>query len=338
MSGRWQPMNVPSRAIGNLTTMVSLDGSMAVFTEVSFAEAAALFARLNAGALTGLTGIAAGVQNTNYFADSTTGRYVLTLFERMGRSELPFYLELMRHLARRAIPVPDPLADAGGALLHELSGKPAVVVHRLPGQPQLTPDAEHCAAVGAMLARMHLSARDAPLGQDNPRGLAWWLQTAPQLSPYISAKQRDLLESELSFQAQVAGTPGHLALPRGPIHADLFRDNVLFEGHKLTGLLDFYFAAVDAFVFDIAVCLNDWCTELTTGRLLEDRAGPFVAAYAGERALTPDEHALLPAALRAAALRFWISRLFDLHLPRNAALLEPRDPSHFERMLRRRRT
>jgi homoserine kinase type II len=307
---------------------------MAVFTEVLFAEAAALLGRLNAGALTSLTGISAGIENTNYFADSTSGRYVITLFERLGRSELPFYLQLMSHLASRGIPVPDPLADAGGALLHELSGKPAVVVPRLAGQPQLVPDTEHCAAVGDMLARMHLCARDYPLGQDNPRGLAWWTRTAPRLSPFITVEQRGLLDSELSFQQQVARSPGHAALPRGPVHADLFRDNVLFEGHTLTGLLDFYFAAVDAFAFDIAVCLNDWCTDLTTGRLHEESAARLVAAYAGVRALTPDECALLPAMLRGAALRFWISRLFDLHLPRDAALLEPRDPTHFERVLR----
>jgi homoserine kinase type II len=310
---------------------------MAVFTEVSFEEAAALLGRLNAGALTSLTGIADGIENTNYFADSTTGRYVITLFERMGRSQLPFYLHLMRHLASRAIPVPDPLADAGGALVHELSGKPAVVVQRLPGQPQLAPDTEHCAAVGDMLARMHPAAQNSPLSQGNPRGLAWWMQTAPQLSPYITPEQGALLKSEISWQEQVAGSTSHRALPRGPVHADLFRDNVLFEGHTLTGLLDFYFAAVDTFVFDIAVCLNDWCTDLTTGQLLERRAARFVAAYAGVRALTPDEHAMMPAALRGAALRFWISRLFDLHLPRDAALLQPRDPAHFERVLRCRR-
>ncbi|HKX44056.1 MAG TPA: homoserine kinase [Burkholderiaceae bacterium] len=315
---------------------------MAVYTNVSFDEAAALVARLGIGELAALKPIASGIENTNYFADTSTGSYVLTLFERLSFDQLPFYLELMRHLAARAIPVPGPHADAGGAILHSLKGKPAAVVDRLRGGHRLAPDAPHCAAVGAMLARMHLAGADFGEHQPNLRGLTWWNQTVPVVLPFLDASQRELIESELAFQQQLAASAAFATLPRGPIHADLFRDNVMFDVDDasgedvLTGLFDFYFAGIDSFGFDIAVCLNDWCIDLESGLLAEDRAGAFVAAYAAVRPLAHNEVRLLPALMRGAALRFWISRLWDLHLPRDASLLKAHDPTHFERVLRQR--
>jgi homoserine kinase type II len=309
---------------------------MAVYTEVSFDEAAALIARLRIGELTALTPCMGGIENTNYFVDTTQGRYVLTLFERLTAQELPFYLHLMKHLAERSIPVPGPKADASGTLLHQLNGKPAAVVDRLPGKHPLAPSALQCAQVGQMLARMHLAGQDFKRRQPNLRGLDWWVVTVPLVLPHLSAPQRRLIESELAFQEELATKPNHAALPRGAIHADLFRDNAMFEGDRLTGLFDFYFAGIDTFVFDIAVCLNDWCIELATGQLDEARAHAFVAAYDAVRRLRDDETRLLPAAMRAAALRFWISRLWDLHLPRDAHVLQPHDPSHFERVLQAR--
>jgi homoserine kinase type II len=309
---------------------------MAVFTEVSFDEAAALVSRLSIGELTTLTGIASGIENTNYFVDTTRGRYVLTLFERLTAEQLPFYLHLMKHLAQHAIPVPDPQADERGEILHMLKGKPAAVVDRLRGKHHLAPDTAHCESVGAMLARMHLAGRDFPLHQPNLRGLAWWTETVPVVVPHLAAAQRELIESELAFQQHVGASATCAELPRGPIHADLFRDNVMFEDDELTGFFDFYFAGVDTFLFDIAVCLNDWCIDLESGRLIEERAGAFVAAYDAVRPLTGGELRSMPALLRAAALRFWVSRLWDFHLPRDAAMLQPHDPTHFERVLRAR--
>jgi homoserine kinase type II len=319
---------------------------MAVFTEVSRDEASAFVARLGVGRLTGLRGIQAGIENSNFFVDTlddrgTTRHWVLTLFERLRFEELPFYLELMRHLAQRGLPVPMPQADQSGAILHRLKDKPAALVDRLPGGHQLAPDADHCAQVGAMLARMHEAGRDFPLAQPNLRGLAWWTETVPQVLPHASPAERDLLHSELAWQQQLAAAPAFAALPRGPVHADLFRDNVMFEpgdlGHeRLCGLFDFYFAGVDSFLFDIAVCLNDWCIDLASGALAEERAQAFVTAYASVRALDGNERRLLPALMRAAAFRFWLSRLWDFHLPRSAALLKPHDPTHFERVLRAR--
>lgn len=313
---------------------------MAVYTEVSFDEAAPLVARLGLGELTALQGIRSGIENTNYFADTAGGRYVLTLFERLTPEELPFYLHLMKHLSERGIPVPGPKADASGEILHTLNGKPAAVVDRLPGRHHLAPDAAHCASLGTMLARMHLAGADFPMQQPNLRGLAWWSETVPVVLPFLNADQGTLIETELAFQRQLAGSAAHAALPRGPIHADLFRDNVMFditpEGDTLTGLFDFYFAGIDSFGFDLAVCLNDWCIDLESGRLAEDRAAALVKAYAEVRPLTGGECRLLPALMRAAALRFWLSRLWDLHLPRDAALLTAHDPAHFERVLRER--
>ena len=309
---------------------------MAVFTEVSFDTAAELIGRLGIGELTALKGITAGIENTNYFADTAQGRYVLTLFERLTFEQLPFYLHLMKHLAQHGVPVPDPQADASGEILHTLCGKPAAVVNRLSGSHQLAPDANHCESVGAMLARMHLAGQDYPRHQPNLRGLAWWGETVPVVAPFLTPTLRALIEGELAFQQQLGASAAYAALPRGPIHADLFRDNVMFEGHQLTGFFDFYFAGVDTFLFDIAVCLNDWCTDLESGRLAEDRAVAFVAAYDAVRALSSGERRLMPALMRAAALRFWVSRLWDFHLPRDATMLKAHDPTHFERVLEHR--
>ncbi|MEO6409632.1 MAG: homoserine kinase [Burkholderiaceae bacterium] len=309
---------------------------MAVFTEVSFGEAAGLVQGLGIGDLTGLAPCEGGIENTNYFVDTTRGRYVLTLFERLTSEQLPFYLELMRHLAERGLPVPGPHADAQGGILHRLAGKPAAVVDRLGGTHHLAPDAGHCASVGELLARIHAATADFAHCQPNLRGLAWWRDTIPVVAPFLAAEQRELAETELAFQEQLAQSAACAALPRGAIHADLFRDNAMFEGDRLTGVLDFYFAGVDTFLFDIAVCLNDWCIDLDTGRLEESRATALVAAYQRVRPLDGAEMRLLPAMLRAAALRFWVSRLWDLHVPRDAHVLKARDPDHFERVLRAR--
>lgn len=314
---------------------------MAVYTDVGADELRSLLARLGLPALASQRGIPAGIENTNYFVDLADGaRYVLTLFERIPREELPAYLGLLRHLGAAGLPVPVPQADADGQLLFTLAGKPAALLTRLPGSHRLAPDLHHCEQVAAVLARLHLAARDAPGVHEHPRGLAWWQATVPAVLPHLGAEQAALLRDELSFQAQVAESEAARALPRGPIHADLFRDNVLFDGlpghEKLTGVLDFFFAGTDAWLFDIAVCLNDWCTDLDSGRLDELRATAFVAAYGLERALEAVEHRLMPAMLRAAAFRFWLSRLWDRHLPRAAELLDAHDPAHFERVLRER--
>ena len=309
---------------------------MAVFTEVSFEEASALMRGLKLGELTELRGIEGGIENTNYFATTDKGAYVLTLFERLTAEQLPFYLHLMKHLALAAIPVPDPAANRDGDLLQSVKGKPAAVVNRLRGHSELQPKAEHCAAVGAMLARMHLAGRDFNRSQPNLRGLPWWNETVPLVLPHLNANQAALLQSELALQNHVAASAAYAALPKGPIHADLFRDNVMFDGGELTGFFDFYFAGVDHWLFDLAVCLNDWCIDLRDGSHVSERATAMLQAYASVRPLTSAERQLLPLMLRAGALRFWISRLWDFYLPREATMLKPHDPTHFENVLRQR--
>jgi homoserine kinase type II len=313
---------------------------MAVFTEVSEDEAGALLRALNLGELAALRGIQSGIENTNYFvtARDVLGEreFVLTLFERLTFEQLPFYLHLMKHLAQHGIPVPDPAADRSGDILHTVNGKPAALVNKLEGSHELAPTADHCAQVGAMLARMHLAGRDYNRRQPNLRGLAWWNETVPVVLPFVTAEQAALLRGELAYQNHAAASSAYAALPRGPVHADLFRDNVMFDGGRLSGFFDFYFAGVDAWLFDIAVCLNDWAIDLPTGAHDPQRAQAFVQAYDQVRPLAVAERQLLPAMLRAGALRFWISRLWDFHLPREASLLKPHDPAHFERVLRER--
>ena len=320
---------------------------MAVFTEVSPDDARALLARLDVGKLVSLRGITSGIENTNYFLDTDRGAWVLTIFERLTFDQLPFYLELMRHLAQRGLPVPEPQAaraDVGdtnaGPILHTMHGKPAALVNKLRGAHVLAPAASHCGQLGFTLARLHQAGAGFAREQPNLRGLAWWEETVPLVRPFLGAAQDELIADELAFQQSTLRSAAAQALPRGPIHADLFRDNAMFEGdaghERLTGVFDFYFAGVDALLFDIAVCINDWCIDLETGRLDEPRAAALLTAYEAVRPLDANEHRLLPAYLRAAALRFWVSRLWDLHLPRDAKMLEPHDPAHFERVLRQR--
>ncbi len=310
---------------------------MAVFTEVSFDEASVFLTQLNLGQLRHMEGCSGGIENTNFFISTDQGEYVLTLFERLSAEQLPFYLRLMKHLAHAGIPVPDPAADRDGDILHQLKGKPAAVVNRLIGHSVLAPQAAHCSAVGQMMAKMHLAGRDFERQQPNLRGLAWWNETIPVVLPFLQADQAQLIVRELAYQNHVAASSAYAALPRGAIHADLFRDNVMFDSRagspELTGFFDFYFAGVDCLLFDLAVSLNDWCIDLSTGAHDPVRAASFLQAYNAVRPLSLAERQLLPAMLRAGALRFWTSRLWDYHLPRDATMLKAHDPSHFERVL-----
>ena len=316
---------------------------MAVYTEVRFEQAEAFVRALGRGHVTALHGIGAGIENTNYFVSTDQGEWVLTLFERLGHEQLPFYLRYMQHLARHGLPVPEPQADAQGRILHQLCGKPAALVNRLPGRHVLAPDTRHLQQMGEMLARLHLAGTDFELHQPHLRGLDWWVATVPEVLPFLDEARAQQLRDELAFQRGVAASAAAAALPRGPIHADLFRDNVLFDATAagddtpvLSGFFDFYFAGVDTWLFDVAVCLNDWCIDLATGRRDTARHDALLQAYDRVRPLTDAERRLLPAMLRAGALRFWISRLWDLHLPREASMLKAHDPTHFERVLRER--
>jgi len=315
---------------------------MAIFTPVTEAEARGLLAHYDLGELTSLQGIAAGIENTNYFLTTTRGAYVLTLFEVLTDEQLPFYLALMHHLAQRGIPVPAPQPLKNGARQTRLLGKPAAIVTRLPGRYAAAPTALHCRQIAHMQAHAHLATRDFPLHQPNLRGLAWWQATVPQLLPFLSASQTTLIQSALNAQTRFAESDVYRALPCGALHCDLFRDNVLFDGApdapRLGGIIDYYFAGCDTWLFDVAVAVNDWCVDLDTGAFDAERLHAWLDAYAEARPFTPEERQAWPLLLQAAALRFWVSRLYDFHLPRPAQTLTPHDPGHFERILRARRT
>lgn len=313
---------------------VRVPGSlMSVYTAVTTDELAAWLARYPLGELVELTAIAAGIENTNYFVTTTRGRYVLTLYERMPADELPFYLNLMAHLARAEVAVPVPAADRTGALFSTLNGRPAGLVSRIDGVSVLRPQPVHCAAVGAALARLHLASLGYRARLTNRRGPAWWRQAARAVRPYLTAEQNELLAGELKFLSGL----GKGRMPKAAIHGDLFCDNVLFDGIRVAGIIDFGFAATDFLAYDLAIAANDWCAAGNDdGSLDPERVRALVGAYSAVRPLTPDERAQWPALLRAAALRFWVSRLYDLHLPRPGELTHAHDPAPFERILRSR--
>ncbi|MFL6672269.1 MAG: homoserine kinase [Massilia sp.] len=309
---------------------------MAVFTAVTLDDLTHWIKQFPLGRALTLEGIASGIENSNFFLTTERGEFVLTVFENLGFEQLPFYLQLMRHLAERGVPVPDPVANDKGDLVVALHGKPAAIVTRLAGSSQMDPQPVHCAEVGAMLAKMHLAGRDFAPVQPNLRGIGWWVATAPQVLPFLTSANAQLLATEVAFQQEVAGGEPYRRLPRGPVHADLFRNNVMFVGDRLSGCFDFYFAGFDTWLFDLAVTVNDWCIEQASGKLDVVRLAALLRAYQAVRPFTADEQALWQPMLRAAALRFWLSRLYDLHLPREAELLTPHDPAHFERILRER--
>jgi homoserine kinase type II len=309
---------------------------MAVFTSVSAADLDLWIQQFPLGKAVSLKGISSGIENSNFFLTTETGEYVLTIFERLTFEQLPFYLHLMRHLAERDVLVPAPLANKQGEILNSLHGKPAAIVSKLRGCCQLSPDAQHCAQVGSMLAKMHVAAQDFAIKQPNLRGLDWWRATAPAVLPFMAEDTQQLLRDEIAFQDTFAQSETYKRLPQGPIHGDLFRDNVMFDGDKLGGFFDFYFAGCDTWLFDVAVTLNDWCVDLASGVIDMTRARALLDAYGAVRPFTDDEQQAWQTMLRAGALRFWLSRLYDMHLPREAEILNAHDPAHFERILRER--
>jgi homoserine kinase type II len=310
---------------------------MAVFTPLTTAEVERLLQQYSLGRLRGLQGIASGIENSNFFLDTDTGEFVLTVFERLGFAQLPFYLELMQHLARRGLPVPAPCETRAGRLLAEARGKPVAIVDRLPGRWIEAPSAAHCAKMGDLLARMHRAASDFPRFQPNLRGIGWWKDALAQLEPKLPDHVFQELAEEVIFQDSFFRSPVFEQLPAGPIHADLFRDNVLWEADRIGGVIDFYFAGCSLWLYDLAVTVNDWCVDLGTAEFDPLRAQALLDAYHAVRPLTEQEQVCWRTVLRAAALRFWISRLHDLHLPRDAHTLTPHDPTRFAITLRQRK-
>jgi homoserine kinase type II len=305
---------------------------MSDYTTVTADELDAWLARYAQGALVVHSPISAGIENTNYFVTTERGRYVLTLYERLPAEDLPFYLNFMAHLARSGVDVPAPIPDRTGALFSHLNGRPAGLVMRVAGAQIETPTPAACAAVGEALAKLHLASQTYRPRLTNRRGPAWWRQASRAVKPFITPEQNELLANEVRFQTGF----GKAALPKGAIHGDLFCDNVLFAGPRVAGIIDFGFAATDYFAYDLAIAVNDWCIVEADGALDRERVQAMVRAYDAVRPLTAEERAQWPSLLRAAALRFWVSRLYDMYLPRPGELTHAHDPVPFERILRSR--
>ena len=302
---------------------------MSVYTVVERAALDRFLAAFDVGTLCEYAGITAGIENTNYFVTTTTGRYVLTLFEFTPADELPFFLSLMAHLAERGIASAHPVATRDGCYLGELHQRPAALVARLPGASVSRPDRGHCAAIGRAMAHMHLASLDFSLSRVSDRGAAWRATVATLVAARLAPDDRLLLEQSV---AEFRDDP-LAGLPAGVIHADLFRDNVLFEQHRLTGIIDFYYAHSGAFIYDVAVAVADWCFDDARGPDVK-RAHALVTAYAKVRPLAAAERAAWAQSVRAAGLRFWLSRLKDQLYPRNGVLTQIKDPAPFRQVLR----
>jgi len=311
---------------------------MSVFTSVSIPQLQTWLQDYAIGELVELKGISSGITNTNYFVttqhNGIQNKFVLTLFEHNALEELPYFIDLMSHLAAHGIPCPKPIADKAGASLHMLNGKPAALISCLNGRDVETPNVLQCAAVGAVLAKMHIAGQsfEAEFPQHNShnqRGMDWRVKTAAQVLPHLATADQQLLKETLAFQAEFDTTQ----LPMGVIHADLFRDNVLFDGNEIGGLIDFYYACHDVLAYDLAIAVNDWCVN-ADGSLDVARLEAMLNAYQAVRPFTSAEHAAWPALLRIAALRFWLSRLYDQVYPQAGELTHAKDPNHFQRILK----
>ncbi len=294
---------------------------MSVYTAVSTAELAVFLTGYPLGTAVACEGILEGVENTNYFLTTTRGRYVLTLFEATPAADLPFFLDLMAHLADRGLPVPRPARRHDGGQAALLCGRPAAILQRLPGRSPERPDAARCAAVGDLLGRMHVAVADFGSTRASTRGAAWRAEVGARLLTRLGPADQALLREELALQdtQPLAGLPG------GVVHGDLFRDNVLFEDTTLTGVIDFYYAAHDSLLYDLAVTVADWCFD--RGGWSSERVTALLHAYRAQRAVTPAEIAAWPVALRAAGLRFWLSRLQDALFPKPGSLVLIKDPA-----------
>ncbi len=306
---------------------------MAVYTEVTDDDLAQLLTRYDIGELMSFRGIAEGVENTNYLVHTTTGAFILTLYERRTeRADLPFFLNLMEHLAAAGLSCPTPVRDRDGRNLGELNGRACAFVTFLEGFWLRKPKPEHCAALGEALARLHLAGRSFPMRRENALGPRGWRPLYARFAAEadrIASGLHGLISDELAHLE--ASWPA--GLPQGVIHADLFPDNVFFHHDKLSGLIDFYFACTDALAYDIAICLNAWCFEPDFS-FNHTKGHALLTAYEQVRPLEPAERAAMPLLARGAALRFLLTRAHDWLHRSPDALVTPHDPIDYLRRLR----
>jgi homoserine kinase type II len=306
---------------------------MAVYTHIEDDELEAFLADYDVGGLTSFKGIAEGVENSNYLVHTEKDRFILTLYEaRVEEKDLPFFLELMHHLADRGITCPLPVQDRRGQVLKTLAGRPAVMVTFLEGVSVARPKRHHCEEVGRSLARMHLAGLDFPMRRANALGIVGWnmlFSKCHRDMDEIHPGLYTIVENELFFLD--GNWPEEL--PAGIIHADLFPDNVFFIKDRLSGLIDFYFACTDLLAYDLAICLNAWCFE-QDGSLNLTHARAMLAGYEAVRPLSNAEREAMPTLARGAALRFLMTRIHDWLNTREGALVKRKDPMEYLRKLR----
>ena len=306
---------------------------MAVYTDVSDQELEAFIASYDIGALTSFKGIAEGVENTNYLVHTDADPFILTLYEKRVRAEdLPYFLSLMEHLVEKGITCPLPVRDREGRILRELAGRPAALISFLEGVWIRRPDIVHCAELGTALAKFHLAGLDFPMRRDNDLSLPGWrslFEDVREAADSVIPGLRDEIAGELDFLDAEWNTD----LPMSVIHADLFPDNVFFLGDKLSGLIDFYFACNDTMAYDVAVCLNAWCFEPDVSFNVT-KARAMLQSYEKVRPLTGPELDALPLLARGAALRFLLTRTYDLLNTDANALVKTKDPREYLRKLR----
>jgi homoserine kinase type II len=308
---------------------------MAVYTEVTDEDLAQFLARYDCGPALSFKGIAEGVENTNYFVRTQDDRFVLTLYEkRVNEADLPYFLTLKEHLARRGVRCPTPVRDRSGQALGTLNGRQAALITFLDGVSVKRPKVDHCALLGRALAQLHLASADFGMYRANALGPRGWPPLYARFADRadeIMAGLAGLIEGELEVHAN--GLPP--GLPQGVIHADLFPDNVFFSQGALSGLIDFYFACNDALAYDIAICLNAWCFDADGEHAYDIAKGrALLAGYEQVRMLTTAERAALPTLARAASLRFLLTRSYDWLNRPPGALVIPHDPLDYVRRLR----
>lgn len=301
---------------------------MSVYTRVERGELEVFLQHYPLGQLLSYTGIEAGIENTNYLLTTTKGEFVLTLFEWITERQLNYFLDLLQHLHLADFPCPQPQTNNNGMMINELAEKPAAIFKRIPGISIDQPTTRHCQQVGTQLARLHCCSKHFPVRRTNTMDLRWCNQVAEKIKPRLKNTDYQKIIAELEFQA----TYSQVELPQGLIHGDLFKDNVLFDNHQLSGVLDFYNACHDHFLIDLAITANDWSYE-ANGKIDREKLNCLLESYQQIRLLTEIEQELLPVMLRAGALRFWLSRLEHQLFPRAGDLTQEKDPLLYQYIL-----
>ncbi len=300
---------------------------MSVFTRITRPQLDQFFSAYTLGDVISFEGITDGIDNTNYSVTTTQGSFVLTLFESLTADDLPHFVKLLSHLGKNNLPCPCPQSDRQANSLRQLNGKPAAVFKRLSGAAMATPSVLHCQEIGLQLASLHRCTEGYVFPIKSGNDLSWCKTVLNKIGAHLSATDRELINDELAFQSE--NCP--VNLPLGVIHADLFRDNVLFVDDRLSGLLDFYSACTDTLLLDVAITANDWCCD--SGAVNNEKFAALLAAYESLRPISPLEKQHWPILLRAAALRFWLSRLEHRYYPRPGDLTQQKDPSVFRGIL-----